>query len=55
MKTPATAENGGADVKAKSNSEPAHHSVLPSHPQAPAQKQPPPAPAPDAAVAEGAL
>ncbi len=35
MKAPATAENGGASVKAKSEYEPTHHSAPPSRQQAP--------------------
>ena len=35
MKAPATAKNGGADVKAKQETADAHHSVPPSRPQVP--------------------
>ena len=35
MKTPATAKNGGASVKVELELGPPHHSVPPSHPQAP--------------------
>ncbi len=43
----------GGGPKVTDNSIDAHNTTAPSRPQAPAQKQPPPAP--DAAFAEGAL
>ena len=58
MKAPAAAVLGGADAKAKQQTTDAYYIAKPSRPQDPAQKQPPPSPAPTvdlAVIAEGAL